>query len=273
MNTIAFVGPSGTGKSYRAAQIARKNHVDAFIDDGLLISDSKVLAGVSAKREPTKIASVRRALFTSPEHADHVKKAIVQYHIRKVMILGTSEGMVKRIADVLGIAPIEKFIYITDVATDEEMNHARECRRIQGQHVIPAPTFEIKKDFSGYFLHPSRLFQKNMDKKSDIATEEEKSIVRPTFSYMGNFEISDNVLALMAAFEAECHPCVAKVNRVNIRKTDHGVHMDMDLILRYGCDIIRICHGIQHRVQTNIETFTSINVRRVHIFVRGVKKN
>jgi uncharacterized alkaline shock family protein YloU/adenylate kinase family enzyme len=271
MRTIAFVGPSGTGKSYRATQIARKNGADAFIDDGLLISGSKVLAGVSAKREPTKIASVKRALFTTAEHAKSVKRAISDYHINKVMILGTSDAMVRKIAEVLGIAPIEKTIYITDVASEEEMEYARERRRVHGQHVIPAPTFEIKKDFSGYFLHPFRLFQRNMDRAADIEGEE-KSIVRPTFSYMGNFEISDNVIARMAAFEAKNHSGVERVVSVNIRKTSHGVHMDMDLMMRYGFDIMHACRQIQYRVQKNIEAFTSVNMRRVHIYVRGVKR-
>ena len=36
MKVIAFVGPSGTGKSYRALTVASMNGADAIIDDGLL---------------------------------------------------------------------------------------------------------------------------------------------------------------------------------------------------------------------------------------------
>ena len=65
------------------------------------------------------------------------------------------------------------------------MNMALRMRTVEGKHVIPVPTFEIKKEFSGYFLHPLRRFQKNLD--SEITTAEaDKSIVRPTFSYMGD---------------------------------------------------------------------------------------
>ena len=49
MKVVAFVGPSGTGKSHRAIGIAHKNNCDAIIDDGLLIKGTKILAGTSAK--------------------------------------------------------------------------------------------------------------------------------------------------------------------------------------------------------------------------------
>ena len=35
---IAFVGPSGTGKSTRAIKVARDNNIHYIIDDGLLIN-------------------------------------------------------------------------------------------------------------------------------------------------------------------------------------------------------------------------------------------
>ena len=48
MKVIAFVGPSGTGKSYRSVMVSQKYGADAIIDDGLLISHGKVIAGTSA---------------------------------------------------------------------------------------------------------------------------------------------------------------------------------------------------------------------------------
>ena len=55
MDVIALVGPSGTGKSHRALVIAHKHKADAIIDDGILISDGKIIAGHSAKQEVSKI--------------------------------------------------------------------------------------------------------------------------------------------------------------------------------------------------------------------------
>lgn len=64
MKVVAFVGPSGTGKSHRAIGIAHKNNCDAIIDDGLLIKGTKILAGTSAKNETNRIQAVKRAIFT-----------------------------------------------------------------------------------------------------------------------------------------------------------------------------------------------------------------
>ena len=45
------------------------------------------------------------------------------------------------------------------------MQTARKIRVTEGKHVIPVPTFEIKKDFSGYLLtHFKYLNQKEEDK-------------------------------------------------------------------------------------------------------------
>ena len=270
MQTIAFVGPSGTGKSHRAIAVAKANRVDAFIDDGLLISGTRVLAGVSAKREATRVASVKRALFTKADHVNDVKRAIKSNNISKIMILGTSDGMVERIAKALGLPPIEHTIRIEDISTPEEIQLAQDIRNNQGKHVIPVPTFEIKKDFSGYFLHPSRLFQKNMDMENDRYTED-KSIVRPTFSYMGDYEISDRVVVQAAEYEAKKNPAIYKVNSINVRKTNHGVHLDMMVTVRYGYNLNSVCKSVQYRIEKNVEKYTSINVRRVHIYIKGIK--
>ena len=55
MEVVAFVGPSGTGKSHHAIGVAFDNRCDAIIDDGLLIKGTKILAGTSAKNEDNRI--------------------------------------------------------------------------------------------------------------------------------------------------------------------------------------------------------------------------
>lgn len=271
MRTIAFVGPSGTGKSHRCMLVAKKNKADGIIDDGLLIAHNKVLAGISAKKEQTKVASVKCALFMKDEQAKAVKDAIKNSDLKCIMILGTSDGMVQRIAERLELPEISRYIKITDVATPEEMEMARQMRRIEGKHVIPVSTFEIKKDFSGYFLHPLKFFQKNMC-KYEMPMEIDKSIVRPTFSYLGDYEISDNVIGLIAIHEASQVDGVVKVNSVNVREGGHGAHIDMTVTLRYGFNIIETAKSIQRSVRDAIEYTTSINARQVHIYVKSLSR-
>ena len=66
MRVIAFVGPSGTGKSYRSVMVSQQYGADAIIDDGLLISHGKVIAGTSAKKEPAPAKAARTIPSTAP---------------------------------------------------------------------------------------------------------------------------------------------------------------------------------------------------------------
>ena len=99
IEVYAFVGPSGTGKSYRAQMVAGEKDIDYIIDDGLLIKDNEVIAGESAKKAPTKIETVKHALFYKEEEKQEIIKAIKQYKPEKILILGTSDGMVKKIGN------------------------------------------------------------------------------------------------------------------------------------------------------------------------------
>lgn len=272
MDVIAFVGPSGTGKSYRAVMVAKKNGADGMIDDGLLISGGKVIAGTSAKREATRIASVKHALFIPPGYAAEMKRAIKKSKIKKLMILGTSEGMAVKIARRLEVGPIQKFIHIEEVASPEEISMANRMRLEDGKHVIPVPTFEIQKQFSGYFLHPLRRFQRNLDVEEKTAAAD-KSIVRPTFSYLGDYSIADEVLIDLAIHEALKIKGIVKINNINVRKTGHGVHMDITATLRYGCHIFEVCREAQYRIRKTVEELTSVNMRRVHFLVRSLDLN
>lgn len=269
MRVIAFVGPSGTGKSYRSIMVSRQNGADAIIDDGLLISHGKVIAGTSAKREATKIASVKHALFMNRPQVEEIKEALSKSNVKCLMILGTSDGMVEKIARNLGVGEISEIIRIEDVATQKEMDMAVRMRRVEGKHVIPVPTFEIKQDFSGYFIHPLKRFLKNRNEESNIGAAD-KSIVRPTFSYLGDYTISDNVINSIAIHEANKIDGLHRVLSTSLRKTGHGIHIDMSIALKYGCNIATVSKQIQRAVRKNVEEYTSVNARRINIVVKSL---
>ena len=121
IKVYAFVGPSGTGKSYRAQMVASEKGIRFIIDDGLLIKDNQIIAGESAKKASTKIETVKHALFLDDGEKSRIQKALKKYKPSKILILGTSDGMVSKIAENLGLPPVSETIYITDVATEEEM--------------------------------------------------------------------------------------------------------------------------------------------------------
>ena len=268
MKVYAFVGPSGTGKSYRAQMVAGEKDTHFIIDDGLLIKDNEVVAGESAKKASTKVATVKHALFYEEEEKAEIIKALKKYKPQSILILGTSDGMVQKIAANLGLPEISETIYITDVATQTEMETARRIRVTEGKHVIPVPTFEIKKDFSGYLLDPLQIFKsKGKGEKPYIS---EKSIIRPTFSYLGNFTISDVVFRQIAETLALKVPAIHKVLRTRVEKSEAGPIIYMEVMVTYGFNVIDALKEFKEKAKREIENLTAMNVVSLDVVAKSV---
>lgn len=268
IKVYAFVGPSGTGKSYRAQMVASERNISYIIDDGLLIKDNQVIAGESAKKAPTKIETVKHALFYKEEEKEEIEKALKKYKPESILILGTSDGMVQKIAANLGLPEISETVYISDVATQEEMETARKIRVTEGKHVIPVPTFEIKKDFSGYLLDPLQIFKtKGRGNKPYIS---EKSIIRPTFSYLGNFTISDTVFRQILEFLVSKTPGIHKVQKIRVDNFGEGVKLYMEVTIVYGFNVIDGIKEFKDKSEKEIEKLTAMNVEEFEVVVKNV---
>ena len=268
IEVYAFVGPSGTGKSYRAQMVAGEKNIDYIIDDGLLIKDNEVIAGESAKKAPTKIETVKHALFYKEEEKQEIIKAFKKYKPDKILILGTSDGMVQKIASNLGLPQIKETIYIQDVATKQEMETARRIRVTEGKHVIPVPTFEIKKDFSGYLLDPLQIFKsKGKGQKPYIS---EKSIIRPTFSYMGKFTISDTVFRQILEFLASKTPGIHKILKTRVENYGEGVKLYMEVTVVYGTNVVKDIKNFKEKARKEIEKLTAMNVVELDVVAKNI---
>ncbi len=268
IEVYAFVGPSGTGKSYRAQMVAAEKNIHFIIDDGLLVHDNSVIAGESAKKAATKIETVKKALFLHEEENKIMQKAFKEYKVDKILILGTSDGMVEKIAENLKLSKIKETIYINNVATEEEMKTARRIREVEGKHVIPVPTFEIKKDFSGYLLDPLQIFKsKGRGEKPYIS---EKSIIRPTFSYMGNFTISDAVFRQIAEYQAEKMHEIYKILKTRVQNDGEGINMYMEVSVLYGVNIYEALKEFKLRIIKEIENLTAMNVIELNIIAKSI---
>jgi uncharacterized alkaline shock family protein YloU len=275
LKAVGFIGPSGTGKSHRSTWVARERGIEFLIDDGLLIRGNQIIAGTSAKREVTKIGSIKRALFTDENHANEVKKAIEKYKPDAVLILGTSDGMVETIAKRLGMPEISEKVYIQDVASEYEINQALMTRREQGKHVIPVPTFEIKKEFSGYFLDPLQIFKRKG--KGSYQLVGEKSVVRPTFSYLGKYTISDYTVYQIIEYVTSNIEGVSRISRFRAENHPEGIYIEMDIVLVYGYIIKPLLHRIQQQVSEEVERLTALNIRSMNLVAKSLvvegKKN
>ena len=268
IKVYAFVGPSGTGKSYRAQMVASEKNIKFIIDDGLLIMDNKVIAGESAKKAPTKVGTVKHALFYEEEEREQITKALKKYRPQSILILGTSDGMVKKIAANLGLPEISETIYITDVATKQEMETARRIRVTEGKHVIPVPTFEIKKDFSGYLLDPLQIFKSKGKGKEPYISE--KSIIRPTFSYLGKFTISDLVFRQILEYLATQTPAIYKILKTRVENYGDGAKIYMEVTIMYGYNVVDGIKDFKEKARKEIEKLTAMNVVELDVVAKNI---
>ncbi len=268
MEVFALVGPSGTGKSFQAINVAKQKKIEYIIDDGLLIKGNKVLGGSSAKREDSSMAATKRAIFLKGTHRARVKQILEKENPEKILILGTSDKMVERIVNVLELGEIKEWIFIGDISTDEEIKLAKRYRIKEGKHIIPVPTFEIKKDFSGYFLNPLRIFR-GFGREGNVGVEE-RSVVRPTFSYRGKYFISNSVIEDLVYYAANKTIGIFKINNIDITNTSHGLIIEMDVRIVYGNPIRPLVERLQEQVKIEIEEMTSFNILSINLNVKGL---
>ena len=248
--------------------VASERNINFIIDDGLLIKDNAVIAGESAKKAETKVATVKHALFYEESEREPVIKAFKKYRPESVLILGTSDGMVQKIASNLGLPEISETIYITDVATEEEMKTARRIRVTEGKHVIPVPTFEIKKDFSGYLLDPLQIFKsKGKGQKPYIS---EKSIIRPTFSYMGKFTISDLVFRQILEYLATQTPAIHRIMKTRVENYGEGAKIYIEVSIVYGFNVKDGLNAFTSKARKEIEKLTAMNVVDLEVVARNI---
>lgn len=269
MEVVAFVGPSGTGKSHRAIGVAFDNKCDAIIDDGLLIKGTRILAGTSAKNEGNRIQAVKRAIFTDDEHARVVREALGKNNIRRLLIIATSDNMINKITKRLNLEAPVKTVYISQIATKKEIKKARYSRLQEGKHIVPVPSVELKPHFTGYFADlPYNIFSKQRREKKDA----DRSIVRPAFSFYGKLLIADTAVENIIMLIADKMLGVDKVTDVSIRRrTDSkGITISMEVILFYGVQIFTITRQLQAKIKEKVEYMTAMQVKNVNVSIRSL---
>ena len=244
------------------------NNIEYIIDDGLLIRGNGVVAGKSAKREKTRVGAVKTAVFSNDNHVFEVVEALKENKVERLLILGTSDGMVAKIAKRLGLHGIDETVYIEDISSEYEIQQALNIRRTQGKHVIPVPTLELKKDFSGYMLDPLNILRRKG--LGEYETLGEKSVIRPTFSYLGRYTISDYTIYQLVEHVTRKCDGVANITRFRAEKSEDGIRVEMDLVLYYGYNIATILKKIRDAISKEIDSMTSLNVSGVSLTVKSL---
>lgn len=269
MEVIGFYGPPGTGKSDRALVIAYENKASCIIDDGILIYHSRIVAGKSAKREESRLKAVRRAIFWDKEQRDEVRAALQKINPKRVLILGTSDRMVVTIAKALDLPMPAKYIRIEDVAKPEDMLKASEARHKEGKHVIPVPTMELKPYFKGYMVDPLHFLRNRKKEPKRFSEWNERSVVRPVFSYYGKLTFSDKVIESLVNYAAGGLKRI-KIRHVRSKKSEsqvNGLILYLDVTVRTGTpqEIRDVIHTMRDKVQREIEYTTGMSLESMKI--------
>lgn len=263
----ALVGGNGTGKSFRARLVAQRYGIDLIIDDGLVIKGDKILAGHSAKREKTFLAAVKTAVFDDKQHRDEAAKVLHQFSRKKVLILGTSDKMVNKIATRLQIPPPQKIIRIEDIATREEIETAIRSRRVEGKHVIPVPSVEVKRNYPQIFYDKIRLLFRNAN-IGHLKEEEtlfEKSVVRPEFSKVYPAQISITALKEMVIQYAAQYDSAINIKKITVQTEDNGYRVIMMVDMPAGPDLTGRILALKDSIIKNIERYSGIFIEDLNI--------
>ena len=272
MEVVAFIGPTGTGKSHRASKVAHDCGADVIIDDGLLIKDNKIIAGSSAKYETNKIRSVKKAIFADDDHADQVRNALAKLQISRVLVLGTSQNMVEKIIRVLKLPPVSQVININDVSTPDAIRKARETRRTQNKHIVPVPKIELQPHLPNFMIDPMRLFAKSTRQARHHYGE--VSVVRPNrFSVFGKLIITERAVAMIVREELlkdKSWVALTRISVKNMEKPERGLFLRLDVTVRYGVNIPNAVRAAQDRIKMQVEYMTWMTVTDVDIFVRSI---
>ncbi|MDR0644950.1 MAG: hypothetical protein LBG05_08655 [Treponema sp.] len=268
MKTFALIGESGTGKSFQAKFVAQKYRVDIIIDDGLLIRGNRILAGRSAKQEKSFLAAVKIALFDDKTHRDEAARRLSAEKPRKILIIGTSEKMVNKIAMRLQIQPPKKFIKIEDVSSQTDIENAVRIRRIEGKHVIPVPGIEVKKIYPGIFFETVSIFKKKPSESiGPVFKLHERSLVKPEYSKRSKIIISDAALNEMVINCVDEYNPKIQIKKISVKETPQGYRLIMTIDVPYGIRLSGNMSAMQCYIIDNIEHFTGILIEEVNVII------
>ncbi|MDR2394596.1 MAG: hypothetical protein LBD93_10650 [Treponema sp.] len=265
----ALVGESGTGKSFRAKLVAQKYRIDFIIDDGLLIRDNRILAGQSAKKEKTFLAAVKVALFDNKSQRDEVARKLQGERFKKILILGTSVKMVNKIAARLQLPPPSKIVKIEDIASQRDIETAMRTRRIEGKHVIPVPSIEVKRNYPTIFYNAIRIFKRNPVPPGISSTPRvhEKSVVRPEYSKRTRVTISETALSYMVINCVDEYNQHIRIKKIAVKDDAMGYRLVITIDVAYGTQLGGDIHELQRYIIDSIERYTGILIEEVNIII------
>lgn len=268
IQVYALVGPSGTGKSFRARQLAHNLGVSLFVDDGLLIHHDRVVAGRSAKAEGNYLKATKTAVFEDLDHRNALVHALAHRSFRRILLLGTSEKMVRLIARRLDLPPVHRFIRIEDIASPEEIALAQRERSL-GHHVVPLPPGEVRRHLDPHFLQALRIF---LERRWPWGPHRsvEKTLVKPEFHTQaqipGGVSLTKEAL-IQIVFHRVDEICPEfSIKRVQVSGSlKKSFKISLFLSVNYGVELVENLHRLQDQILVHVRSYTGAALEEVII--------
>ena len=187
--------------------------------------------------------------------------------------------MTKKIAYRLGLPAPSKTIFIEEIATTEEIEHAQRVRNEEGKHIIPVPAIEVKKNYPHIFFESIRILFRRGLPVFRKEREFEKTVVRPEYSKKGKIAISESALTQMVLHCInEFNPKIS-VDKIILKKDETKYGIEVIVNIPYGLQMSGELHELQKYILESLEQFTGIILNEVNItvgrvsFLKNIIKN
>ena len=265
MKIYSYSGPSGTGKSTSALEVAYTHQIEGIIDDGMFIVNGQKRAGTSAKFEKNSFTAVRRAIFQEEEHRADVSRAIKESGITSILVIGTSDKMTKRIAERLELGAIDQYFYVNDIRTAKEIRQAQFIRQMQGKHVMPIPYAQVEQNFF------KRLVQKGREIFLNTKKIGETTIVQPDF-HQERVYIARSVYVSVLERVLQQNELLAKYEVLNLHV--EGIpQMNIAIYLKSPVhyDVPHCLYELQKNISDVFLFHFGIEPESIHIHLKGIK--
>lgn len=117
-------------------------------------------------------------------------------------------------------------------------------------------------------LDPLQIFKSKGKGQQPYISE--KSIIRPTFSYMGKFTISDVVFRQILEYLAQKTPAIHKVLKTRVENYGEGAKIYMEVSVVYGFNVVDGLNNFKEKSKKEIETLTAMNVTKLEVVAKNI---
>ncbi len=117
-------------------------------------------------------------------------------------------------------------------------------------------------------LDPLQIFKSKGKGQQPYISE--KSIIRPTFSYMGKFTISDLVFRQILEYLAQKTPAIHKVLKTRVENYGEGAKIYMEVSVVYGFNVVDGLNNFKEKSKKEIETLTAMNVTKLEVVAKNI---